>query len=226
MIHKNLSPAIVETEPGYGQLFAILFRRLPWFIGALLASMAIASFINSKAQPTFQSSTKLLIEPNYQGNPQDAGPEKSFIDPKVQVDTATQLDLMRSSKLLQGAVDQLESEYPGIKLDDIRRSLIVTQVKQKEDNVATKIFQIQYTDKSPEKSQKILQTVQQVYLDYNKDQQKERLNKGLQVINLQLKEVQNQLTKAEVDLQKFRKEKNLIDPQSQATGLAQALGNI
>jgi polysaccharide biosynthesis transport protein len=226
VIQKNLSPAIVETEPGYGQLFAILFRRLPWFIGALLASMAIASFINSKAQPTFQSSSKLLVEPNYQGNPQDVGPEKQFIDPKVQVDTATQLDLMRSSKLLQGAVDQLDVKYPGIKLDDIRRSLVVTQVKQKEDNVATKIFKIEYTDKSPEKAQTILQTIQQVYLDYNKDQQKERLNKGLQVINIQLTEVQSQLTKAEADLQKFRKEKNLIDPQSQATGLSQALGNI
>lgn len=55
--------------------------------------------------------------------------------------------------------------------------MVLTQLRSKEDNVATKIFQVEYTAGDPEKTQKVLGAIRQVYLEYNKQQQTSRLQK-------------------------------------------------
>jgi polysaccharide biosynthesis transport protein len=225
-LNPNLNPA-AETEPGYGQLFAVLIRRFPWFLLVFLSSVAVAGVITSKTPATYKSSMQLLVEPNYQGKPQQGtGIENEFTDPNVQIDTATQLNLMRSSGLLQKAVDKLQAEFPGTTLGEIQGSLVLTQIKEKEDNVSTKIFQAEYTSTSPVKTQRVLDTIREVYLDYNKKQQDERLQKGLRNIREQLKKVGDEVTTSEANLQRFRRSQNLIDPETQAKVAQDALAGI
>jgi succinoglycan biosynthesis transport protein ExoP len=142
------------------------------------------------------------------------------------IDTATQLNLMQSSGLIQKAVDKLESEYPDITTGEIKGSLALTQLRSKEDNVATKIFQVEYTDKDPQKTQKVLSAIRQVYVEYNKQQQDSRLQKGLQIIREQLAKASEEVKAAETNLQRFRRNQNLIDPESQAKAIETALNNI
>ncbi len=225
-LNPNLNPA-AETEPGYGQLFAVLIRRFPWFLLVFLSSVAVAGVITSKTPATYKSSMQLLVEPNYQGKPQQGtGIENEFTDPNVQIDTATQLNLMRSSGLLQKAVDKLQAEFPGTTLGEVQGSLVLTQIKEKEDNVSTKIFQAEYTSTSPVKTQRVLDTIREVYLDYNKKQQDERLQKGLKNIREQLKKVGDEVTTSEANLQRFRRSQNLIDPETQAKVAQDALAQI
>ena len=94
--------------------------------------------------------------------------------------------------------------------------LVLNQLRTKEDNVATKIFQVDYTDKDPEKTQKVLTAIRQVYVEYNKQQQDSRLQKGLQIIREQLRKASEEVNAAETNLQRFRRNQNLIDPESQA----------
>ncbi|MBR8833860.1 MAG: polysaccharide biosynthesis tyrosine autokinase [Stigonema ocellatum SAG 48.90 = DSM 106950] len=229
MSQSSLSPhvnPVVEEEPGYGQLFAVLIRRFPWFLVVFIASIAAAGVITKKTPPTYKSSMQLLIEPNYQGKKAGSGTESQFTDPSIEIDAATQLNVMQSSRILQKAVDKLKLEYPDMTVADLKRSLVLTQVKGKDDAVATKIFKIDYTDKNPNKTQQVLATVRQVYLDYNKEQQKNRLDKGLQVIGEQLKKVRNEVTTAEAYLQRFRSSNNLIDPETEARNIEGALSAI
>jgi capsular exopolysaccharide synthesis family protein len=169
---------------------------------------------------------QLLIEPNYQGKKEGTSPDSEFADPSIQIDTATQLNLMQSSKLLQKAVAQLKPQYPDMTVDSLKGSLLLNQVKGKDENVSTKIFKIDYSDKDPIKTQEVLEVVRQVYLDYNKQQQEERLAKGLKVISEQLNKVGDEVTKAESKLQRFRSSQNLIDPESEAKNIEVALAGI
>jgi len=59
--------AAAETDPGYGQLFAVLMRRRFWLLGVLCSVLSVATILTLIAKPTYQSSMQLLIEPNYQG---------------------------------------------------------------------------------------------------------------------------------------------------------------
>ncbi|MDZ8104586.1 MAG: polysaccharide biosynthesis tyrosine autokinase [Nostoc sp. DedQUE12a] len=229
MVQTSLNSHITtvsETEPSYGQMFTVLVRRFPWFLIVLFGSVTIAGIVTLKTKPTFRSSMQLLVEPNYQGKKEGGGVENEFTDSNVVIDTATQLNLMQSSGLIQKAVDKLESEYPEITTGEIKGSLVLTQLRSKEDNVATKIFQVEYTDKDPQKTQKVLSAIRQVYVEYNKQQQDSRLQKGLQIIREQLAKASEEVKAAETNLQRFRRNQNLIDPESQAKAIETALNNI
>ncbi|MEA5616713.1 polysaccharide biosynthesis tyrosine autokinase [Cronbergia sp. UHCC 0137] len=227
-LNPHINPAsVADAEPGYGQIFTVFVRRFPWILVVFMSSTALAGLITIRTNPTFKSSMQLLVEPNYQGK-KEVGNEtgNQFTDANVQIDTATQLNLMQSSGLIKQAVDKLKAEYPDITVTEIKKSLILDQLKTKEDNLATKIFQVDYTDKDPDKTQKVLAAIRQVYVKYNKEQQNARLQKGLQVIREQLRKASDEVNNSEANLQRFRKSQNLIDPELQAKAVETALHSI
>ncbi|AFY41939.1 polysaccharide biosynthesis tyrosine autokinase [Nostoc sp. PCC 7107] len=229
MVQTSLNPSvntIADTEPGYGQILAVFIRRFPWFIAVFVASIAMAAIMTAKTKPTYKSSMQLLVEPNYQGKKETGGVENQFTESNVEIDTATQLNLMQSSGLIQKAVDKLRREYPDITVGDVKSALALNQLKTKEDNVATKIFQVEYTAQDPVKTQKVLTAVREVYVEYNKQQQDARLQKGLQIIREQLSKASEEVNAAESNLQRFRRNQNLIDPVAQAKALEDALNNV
>lgn len=231
MLTKNFNSQInieTEKEPNYGQLFDILIRRLPWLLFVLITSIGISAIMTLVTEPTYKSSMQILVESNYEGKGklEGFGKQKEFTDSYFVVDTITQLNLMRTSKLIQKAIIKLKNDYPNLSLKQMQRSFALTQIKDKEDRVATKIFLAEYSDKDPIKTQKVLEALRKVYINYNKEQQEQRLKKGLKVIREQLKKVDNEVRITEANLQKFRRRKNLINPESQAEALEESLNKI
>ena len=225
MVESN-RPRSAETDPGYGQLFAVLIRRRFWFLGVFCIVLGIATLKTLTEKPTYKSSMQLLVEPNYQAKEQGPlGTNNQFTDSNVKVDNATQLRLMQSTQLIRKAVDLLQSEYPNINVDEIKKSLTVAQV-QDDQKVETKIFEATYTDADPKKTQKALQAMQRVYQDYNREQQRLRLVKGLAFIDAQLPNVRESLREAEAALERFRKTQNLIEPEAQVKALTDAINTI
>jgi polysaccharide biosynthesis transport protein len=219
------STTATDQDFGYGQLLAILLRRRFWFLGVFCSVLTVAAVMTLGKQPTYQSSLQLLVEPNYQ----DKGVGKTsegnqFTDSSVEIDYATQLNLMRSSQLIQKAVVLLQPEYPTISVGEIRESLLLEQVAN--DKVSTKIFQVGYTDNDPVKTQAVLKALQKVYQNYNLEQQKLRLAKGLDFINEQLPLARGSVTQAEAALEKFRKSQNIVNPEEQAASVSAALNEV
>ncbi len=227
MADSNLNTA-TETDVGYGQLFAVLIRRRFWVLSVLCIVLGLATVKALKEKPTYVSSMQLLVEPNYQGKKEQGGADKQYADSNVEVDTATQLSLMQSTQVIQKAVDLLRPDYPDINVDEIKESLVVTPLKVESEEAESppKIFEATYTAANPIKTQKVLQAMQRVYLDYNREQQKLRLTKGLAFINEQLPKVRQNVAQAEVALEQFRTSQNLIEPEAQAKTLTEAINNI
>ncbi|MDF5718404.1 MAG: polysaccharide biosynthesis tyrosine autokinase [Rhizonema sp. NSF051] len=225
-LSPHVNPVVEAEEPGYGQLFGVLIRRFPWFLLVFLLCVATGGFIGKKTHPTYKSSMQLLVEPNYQGKKEGSGTETQFTDPNVQIDTATLLNVMQSSRILQQAANKLKSEYPDMTVARLKQSLVLTQIKTKEDGVSTKIFQVDYTDKDPIKTRRVLDAIRQVYLTDNTQQQSERIKKGLFVVTEQLAGANDDVNKAEQNLQRFRRSQNVIDPDSQVRDIQQQLNAI
>jgi len=104
---------VAETEPGFRQLFAVLMHRRFWLLGVLGSVLLLAIVFTLIAKPTYKSSMQLLVEPNYQGK-REAKAKSEFADSSVEIDYATQLNVMRSPLLIQQAVDLLRPDYPDI----------------------------------------------------------------------------------------------------------------
>lgn len=226
-----------ESEAGYGQLLAVLVRRRFWVLGGLMTAIAIAALYTLRQEPTYFSSMQLLVEPNYQGKSEGVrslGDEFSDTN-NVQIDTATQISLMQSSALVRRAMEILQRQYPEFNPDNpgqvlaFKQPLKVGQVsagEKKSQESATKIFQITYISNDPIKTRDILEALKKVYLDYNREQQQQRLARGLSFVNEQLPKIQGKLRAAESELESFRISQEVIDPASQAQLQAEMLSRV
>lgn len=223
---ENKINSIEETEAGYGELFAVLIRRRFWLLSVLCVALAGGTAIALKEKPTYTSSMQLLVESNYQGKEGGKTENNQFADYNVEIDNATQLSLMQGSQLIQKAVKLLRPQYPKIDVEEIKKSLVVSQVTDDKAKAQTKIFEVTYTGNNPTQTQKVLQIMQRVYLDYNREQQRLRLTKGLAFIDEQLPKVRSNVAQVEATLELFRTNQNLIEPEVQAKALTDAINSI
>jgi len=213
------SSELVEKDPGYGKIFAVLARRRFWLLGGLGLGLVIAVFINIRSKPKYTSSMRLLVESTYKSSANAS----SFIDSNVQIDYATQLSLLQSSTLFQKAATLLNDKYPGITGADLQ-SLKIDMLGGKE--IPTKIVEVKYIDLNPVKTQEVLKAFQKVYTDYNREQQEKRLQKGLAGIDEQVSDVRQSISKASDAIEAFRRKNNLFDATQRVTEVTAALSGI
>lgn len=219
MTHSAIPNSTSEPDLGYGQLFAILLRRRFWVIGMVCIALAVATYKNLTAKPMYESSMQLLVEPFYKGG------NNQFVEVDSSVDLATQLKLMQTSNVFQQAVDLLSTDYPFINAGELSSSLAIARDKGKDD-AASKIIQLSYKSDDPVKTQKVLQTIKKVYLDFNAAQQEARLKKGLAFIDAQLPKVREKIAKAQNDLDRFRQSHNLLDPGQRVATLTTIINDM
>ncbi|MEH2280393.1 MAG: polysaccharide biosynthesis tyrosine autokinase [Nostoc sp.] len=231
----------VQSAVGIRQLSTILLRRRFLILGVSCVVMSAASLLAIIAKPTYQSNMQILVNSNLsegvQSNNIPVGADTQVTDSNSQVvDSTTQMKLMLSSKLLQKAVDLLHSDYPDITLQDINgqkehNRKAPLEVTPEEggigvNKVFNQAFKVSFNDDDPVKAQRVLQAIQKVYQNYNKQQQKERLNQGLAFVNTRLPEIKKEVSKAEKNLEQFRKKHKLLDPEVQSKILLESLADI
>ncbi|MEH2330726.1 GumC family protein [Nostoc sp.] len=216
------------------QLSTILLRRRFLIFGVSCVVMSAASLLAVIAKPTYQSNMQILVNSNLS---EGAHSNTQVTDSNSQVvDSTTQMKLMLSYKLLQKAVDLLHSDYPDITLQDINgqkehNKKVPLEVTPEAGGIgANKVFnqtfKVSFNDEDPVKAQRVLQALQKVYQNYNKQQQKERLNQGLAFVNTRLPEIKKEVSKAEKNLEQFRKKYKLLDPEVQSKILLESLADI
>ncbi|MBE9030255.1 polysaccharide biosynthesis tyrosine autokinase [filamentous cyanobacterium LEGE 11480] len=236
MATNSISTAAEIQEPdlGYGQLLGILLRRRWWLISGVLVGITLGGILGYRAKPTFTSSLQLLVEPNYRSKNNARGGEAEFSDVQVEVDIATQTQLLKSTKLVQRAMRSLQSQFSELNpadpraVVDFKKSLEVGQVasSNKNDKGGTKIFQVSYVANDPNKAQIIVQSLQKIYQEYNLEQQRERLDKGLAFVNKQLPTTIKKVKQAESRLEKFRRDQQMLDPAVQGQALESSINRI
>ncbi|MEO0409946.1 MAG: capsular biosynthesis protein, partial [Cyanobacteria bacterium P01_A01_bin.135] len=222
-----------EPELGYGQLFNVLSRRAVWLGGAVAGGLGVAFWLTLQEDPVYTSSMRLLVEPNYRQSfdiTQEGDPNQRT---DTQIDYATQLNLMRSQGFIEQTVEELLTTYPDLcgETQNIARcarqfkgGLVLSQII--EDDVETRIFEIEFSGEDPDFVQDFLETLSDVYLTYNVEQQELRLEQGLSLVNQQIDQMRTRLDGSRQQLKQFRESQNLISPQQQADTLGNTLSQL
>lgn len=218
------------------QLFSTIQRHRGLVLGVACSVMAIAGVLAATAKPKYQSSMQILVSSNLyegtQGNNTQGNNDKVFTDPNFQVvDYTAQQQLMLSSKLIEQAVERLKPQYGDLKLEDIkgkRNKPGALEVKRVEggsgvNRTPSPVFSITYKDNSPEKTRNVLEALQRVYQEYNIEQQKQRLARGLAFVNERLPKAKAEVIQSERNLEKFRRRYNMLDPEAQSKILLETL---
>ncbi len=216
-----------EAEPGYGQLLKVLMQRKGWVIGIFLATLAATSLITLVMKPKYRSTMQVMLESSIRGRrlPNDT---PSFADPNVEIDNATQLNVMRSNQLLQRALTTLKPKYRDLDIEKLKKKLTIIQIQEQKGNerVNTSIFNIEYVDSDREKTREVVRALRDVYQQYSVEQQKTRLSKGLSFIDAQIPQAEARVNQSELALEKFRASQDLIDPELQARSLVDSLSTL
>jgi succinoglycan biosynthesis transport protein ExoP len=224
----------VQSRFNIRQLPTILLRQRFVILGVWCVVMSVASFFAVTAKSNYQSSMQILVSSNLSQGAQSNNITQDT-DTKS-IDYSTQMKLMLSSKLLQKAVDLLHSNYPDITLEYLKGQKEYTkqaplkvapeEVNTTAEPVFSQVFEVSFSDGDPVKAQRILQALQKVYQNYNKEQQKERLDRGLAFVNTRLPEIKKEVSQADKNLEQFRKKHNLVDPEAQSKIVLESLADI
>jgi len=220
-----------EPELDYSQLLQILWRRLPWVVGAVVGCVGLAAIVTVVRSPAYKSSMQLLVEPNVSQSISINSDEgiRSDASSGSTIDYVTQLNLMRSQQFVEDVViiypdvcapEDSQSEC----IKNFQDSLELWQIE--EGSTRTRIFEAIFITDDARRAQKSLQALQQVYINYNSNQQQQRLDNGLVLVNQQIEQVRSNLDKSQQALQQFRRQGDTIDPQRQSLEAATALEQL
>ena len=226
-----------QSDLGYGQLFRTLWHRRYWFAGVFGGVLAVAIPWSLMKTPIYLSEMQVLPESNYQSkdlknNVDNQYLESEFTDASVEIDYATQLKVLKSSEILKRVIKKLGWQDPEIPQVDLiaalRDSLTVSQISDDEGDEATEtnIIRTTYVGEDPTQTQKVLQAMQEVYLEYNLEQQEKRLKDGLSFIDKQIPKAQQELNRAEAAITQLTKKYNVVAPAEEAIALKQTVRNI
>ncbi|WP_339383834.1 GumC family protein [Fortiea sp. LEGE XX443] len=222
------------------QVSEILRRRRFLVLGVSFVVMSVTSLIAVNTKSTYQSSMQLLVSSNSNVGVRTSnilnGVDSEIVDFSLPVlDYTAQMKILLSPKLIEQAIVLLRPYYPDITIEDIKSEannqktgLSVARLDDKiiANNLPLQILEISFSDDDPVKAKKVLQALQKVYQNYNIQQQKGHLNKGLSFINSRIVQIKQEVNQAEKNLEHFRRKYNLLDPEVQSKTLIESLAQV
>jgi len=197
---------LVETEDDKLDLRKILAvaRRRAWVVVGM--AIAVTSGIVTKVlqqTPNYEGKFQLLVGSVSGEDHFDQISESLNQSSGVQtnsIDYDTQIQVLWSPQVMTPIVEQIQSRYPEIDYNTLRRQLAINQLQE------TKILEVRYQDSDPEKIQFILEQIAQGYVNYSLSEQQTSTRQGIEFVEEQLPKLQGRVDTLQQKLQRFRQE--------------------
>lgn len=203
------------------QLSSIVKHRLR-LIGAIVAGVTtVTAIITFNQEAKYKGSFKLLVEPVAE---EQEDPLSILQQDLGGLDYETQIEVLRSPRVLNPIIKNLSAEYSEIEYGELikqkKSPLKIEQVDK------TKILEVSYVDSDPDKIQFVLDNLSEAYLRYSLEERRVEVRQGIDFVESQLPEVRQRVDELQDKVQKFRQRYNLLDPEQQAEILAEQQVNF
>ena len=225
LIYKN---QLNETDPedlNLRRLLTVIRRRA--VIVASVASVVTAAvvFQTLRQTPIYQGRFQVLVEPVTAAQSklnQLTALAGADANQGASLDYETQIEVLRSTKLMSPIVAQINTTYPDVSYDSLIRGnqLEISRLQE------TKILEVSYRDPDPKKVKFVLEQVAEGYLRYSLDEQQSSVIQGTRFVEGQLPVLRQRVDKLQTQLQVFRQQNNLLDPQAQAQDMSNRLSSV
>lgn len=227
LLQPSASVAAGDDEGGLnlGQVVSALRRRIPVILGVTTLITCAAVLRALTSTPIYQAGFELLTKPvtaesevlssvpQTLASRQQEGASGEGLD-------ATTLLLLKSPKMLSPIVTQLQANYPDITYDFLASQLKVTPIPDSE------LLSVSIQDANPDKVVSILQLVSKAYIDYSLEERLSDVKQGIDFVDTQLPQLQKRVEQLQDELQGFRQQYNLIDPESASRLLSEQSNSV
>ena len=238
---------IAQPEMGDGNtldlawLFAVVRRRAPIMAAATLALAGIAGgyiiWQARKTPPIFRGAFSVLIEPvtaegrlaklsllaQTGNNTGAADISRLGIESSDLVDYETQIRVLRSPKLMEPVMKELQARYPDITYNSLMENVEISRVSYEKDGKqqGTKILSVSYSNQDAQKIRFVLDELASAYLKYSLQERLTSLQQGVQFIDDQLPGLRQRVDKLQAQLQKLRQQYTLNEPDGTGKALTE-----
>jgi polysaccharide biosynthesis transport protein len=222
-IHSKSIAEIPDHQVDMRQIIALARRRIILITGVAVAVTSGVVTRVVRQIPKYEGKFQLLVgsvsgddrfEQLSESLKQNTGSQGSAPDYE------TQIQVLWSSQIMTPIVKKIQAQYPELDYNLLRTKLTISRLQQ------TKILEIRYQDSDPEKIQFILDQVAKGYVNYSRQEQQTTTQQGIQFVKDQLPKLQERVNQLQQQLQEFRQEYNLLDPDSQGQLLTQRASTI
>jgi len=212
-----------------GKLLAAAQRRAIVIVTVAIAVTCGLIFLASRRAPTYEGKFQLLVEPvTLAENKLLTVLTRTLGDINAKTDSGldyeSQIRVLQSAKLMLPIVAKIQTKYPEVNYESVIKTLTIERI-MKEDQ-GTKILEISYQDKDPDKIQFVLEQIAQSYLKYSLEERQMNIRRGINFIEEQLPSLQRRVDTIQGQIQQLRKQYNLTDPETEGKSLSNAASNI
>ena len=229
-----------EEKLDLSWLFGVLRRRILVMAAATIALSALAGtaiFITSKKITLdYEGSFSLLVEPataegllsKQLDNTVAADLAKINIEGISLVDYETQIRILRSPKMMQPVLQELQAWNPNLTYTEMMSKLTINRVSYAKDGKqqGTKILEVRYKDSDPKKIYGVLDKVSKAYLEYSLQQRLTGINQGIKFIDMEMPKLRERVEVLQLQVQRLRQQSNLFDPQLEGKSLSEQVQSI
>jgi capsular exopolysaccharide synthesis family protein len=137
------------------------------------------------------------------------------------VDYETQIRVLKSPKLMEPLIKELQSRYPDINYSKLLETLSISRITYELDGkkLGTKLLDVVYQDPDTEKINYVLTRLADTFLNYSLQDRLTGLNQGISFIESQIPEVQQKVNSLQFQMQQLREQYNMTTPELAAKNL-------
>jgi polysaccharide biosynthesis transport protein len=231
------NPEKIDLEGGLdiGRIVDILRRRVRVILGVTAVVVGLVVVWNRTRPPVYDGSFKMLIEPvtaegqvvsslnGSQGG--TALDETSGQSPRGGLDYATQIEILKSPKLLTPVIQKIRTTDPNFSYGEVVSNLLINQVQGQQAKTVTKILEIHFQGDAANTVEQTITLISQRYIQYSLSERQTNIRRAVSFVDDQLPKVQSQVRTLESALQTFRERNQLNDPTSLGAQLSGQLAN-
>ena len=221
----SYQPEVQETDSddlNLRQILTMVRRRALIIAGVALSVTSAIAIATLRQTPLYESRFQLLVEPVASENKlsQLTAALNGNAAQNSGLDYETQIQVLRSPKLMAGIVKQIDARCQGGSYEEIVTKMGIARLGE------TKILQVSYRDTDPQKIECVLKEIAQGYINYSQQEPQISVNQGIRFVDGQLPQSRQRVDKLQAQLQVFRQQHNLLDPESQAQEMYARLGGL
>lgn len=219
-----------EDEVSLQKVFKVLQRRAKVMSTATLATAIGASALVLSRPPEYTGKFRLLVEPVTEGSRladsltldtlQTNRPINRGSEPSDALDYISQIEVLKSETLLDPTIQRIQSRYPGVDYTTLMGRLKISRAKD------SKVLDFTYASRDREEIKFVLSELSGAYLQYSIRDRKTNLNRGIEFVNAQINNQRQEVAKLERELEQFRRQNSVVDPQDVTKAMSDQLRDI
>jgi succinoglycan biosynthesis transport protein ExoP len=240
--HNALESTTDEDSLNLPWIFAV-FRRRAWIMLSLSTVLTgllggIVVWQNKQEVPEYKGSFRLLVEPVTAEGRLSQQFLQSQIDArsdiqnvkidKSLVDYETQIRVLKSPRLMNPVLEEIQLKYPKMTYEIMMKQLIIERISYEEDGFeeGTKIIEVSYINADPQQIKFVLEQLAESYLNYSLEERQGSLIRGIEFIEAQLPKLQEPVRQLQQELLNLQQTYNLIRPDQATASLSQKLYQV